>query len=445
MTKRIAVTLVSVILAIGLLSTLTDAGIRLVSKEVHMGKVERSAGQENIVQPGMNDVNPADFLAPEELGKYSWIMSGTPVLSPDKKRMVYVATRDGSTFAVVDGVEQKAYYDIGRTPIFSPDSKRVAYAAVLEDKWVIVVDGVQGEKCDEITEGLTFSSDSRQIAYAAGRDGKQFAVVNGVEQREYRRVHWVKFSPNGKRLAYEALKSNGKYIIVVDEAEGIEHNRVANHTFSPDSKRIAYIARHDNKWTVVVDGVQGKERYDRIHNIVFSPDSERLAYIGVRNDRDFVGLTGETFRLKRGDQMITVLMDEPQGKGQCDRIYGLVFSPDSKRLAYAAIRDGRHFAVVDGIEQEKYDGIGMPAFSPDSKHIVYSAKHEAKWLLVVDGVEGAEYDNLLENVSFGTLDWMIRFPRTVIFDPENPAKFYVPMVRDQNILRLEVEIVEEAY
>lgn len=244
-------------------------------------------------------------------------------------------------------------------------------------------------------------------------------------------------------MAYIAQKSNGKRTVVVDEVEVKEHDGVVHYIFSPDSKRVAYVAVDNKKQMLVVDGVESKERYDRIHNMTFSPDSSRLAYIGMHNDRDSVRLAGEIYRLKRGDRMITVLMGELQGKGQCDRVYGLVFSPDSKRLAYAATRDGRYFAAVDGAEQAEYDQVCVPIFSPDSRHIVYSAKREDRWFFMVDGVEGPEYDNPIENLQIGTLDWRITYQVPIIFDPDNPAKFYTTVTRDQRTLRLEVEITEK--
>ena len=73
----------------------------------------------------------------------------------------------------------------------------------------------------------------------------------------------------------------------------------------------------------------------------------------------------------------------------------VVASPDSKRVAYVAQRDGEWLAVVDGIAGEEYDYIGLGGFfSPDSKRVAYAAQRGEKWLVVVDGVEGIEYDGI---------------------------------------------------
>jgi hypothetical protein len=55
--------------------------------------------------------------------------------------------------------------------------------------------------------------------------------------------------------------------------------------------------------------------------------------------------------------------------------------------------------VVDGKEQKQYDGTGSLVFSPDSKHVAYAAKADNKWFVVVDGKEGKSYDELVTQAS----------------------------------------------
>ena len=67
--------------------------------------------------------------------------------------------------------------------------------------------------------------------------------------------------------------------------------------------------------------------------------------------------------------------------------------------------------------------------------------------LQVDGAEWLEYDEILSvyEYSFGDLDRAggLLVPRRASFDPEDPAKFHTEVIRDQDIFRLEVEIIEE--
>ena len=91
----------------------------------------------------------------------------------------------------------------------------------------------------------------------------------------------------------------------------------------------------------------------------------------------------------------------------------LVVSPDSQHVAYVAVRGGKVFVVVDGVEGKEYDGIvtgGGPRFSPDSQHVAYVAGRGEKRFVVVDGVEGKEYDGTGEN--------------TLIFSPDSQRVAY---------------------
>jgi hypothetical protein len=53
-------------------------------------------------------------------------------------------------------------------------------------------------------------------------------------------------------------------------------------------------------------------------------------------------------------------------------------------------------AVVGGMGQRPYDGIGGLNFSPDSRHVAYVAGAEARQFVVVDGDEGKQYDGLVK-------------------------------------------------
>ena len=70
------------------------------------------------------------------------------------------------------------------------------------------------------------------------------------------------------------------------------------------------------------------------------------------------------------------------------------FSPDGKRIAYAATKGKKWLVVADGQPGPEYDecGAGTPVFSPDGKRVAYSARKGGKQLVVVDGQPGPEYD-----------------------------------------------------
>lgn len=127
---------------------------------------------------------------------------------------------------------------------------------------------------------------------------------------------------------------------------------------------------------MVTDGQDG-EQYDSVGVLVFSPDSRRIAY-GARNQNKAV-----------------VIVDGKPGK-QYDHIWrgDIIFSPDSKRVMYVAIEGDKRIVVVDGNESERYELTGQLTFSPDSRRVVYSAQLNKKWFLVVDGNGGKTFDDI---------------------------------------------------
>ena len=135
----------------------TEAPLELASREVSLGRMD----------PG--------------------IIAESLTVSPDSRRVAYVAQRGRKQLVVVDGVEGAEYDGIGEgTPIFSPNGGRVAYIAQRGRKWLVVVDGVEGAEYDGIGQRhLIFSPDGGCVAYTAQRGRKQLVVVDGVEGDEY--------------------------------------------------------------------------------------------------------------------------------------------------------------------------------------------------------------------------------------------------------------------
>lgn len=183
-------------------------------------------------------------------------------------------------------------------------------------------------------------------------------------------------SPDSRRIGF-IVQRDGLRFVAVNGVEGKGYRRVGPITFSRDSKRHFYIAEQsDGKLVVVVDEVESEPSDDfGTGSVQFSPDSQRVAFVTVR------------------DGKWRAVIDGKEGTPY-DRIYKLRFSPDSKRVAFVGKRDGRRHAVVDGSEQKGYDDIGSEGvgFSPDSKRVVYFAIKGLRQCVVVDGVEGNAHE-----------------------------------------------------
>ena len=96
--------------------------------------------------------------------------------------------------------------------IVSPDSRRVAYVARLNNKQFVVVDGEEGKQCDVVTD-FAFSPDSRRVAYVAVSGGKWSVVVDGKEGKRYDGVVGGAVFDAPGTLHYVGLEGNSIYLV----------------------------------------------------------------------------------------------------------------------------------------------------------------------------------------------------------------------------------------
>ena len=100
-----------------------------------------------------------------------------------------------------------------------------------------------------------------------------------------------------------------------------------------------------------------------------SPDGKRLALTAQRQGKP------------------VLLLDGKESPPFQEFAYG-AFSPDSQHYACAIKRGGKWFMMIDGKEQEE-SGLGAPIFSPDSKRLAHWKARAGRWVVVVDGKEEA--------------------------------------------------------
>lgn len=139
------------------------------------------------------------------------------------------------------------------------------------------------------------------------------------------------------------------------------------------------MASRGPKQVVVVGARLGKE-YDGIRqgSLVFSPDNRRVAYAATKAQSE------------------VVVVDYEEGPQYSEIIVPPVFSPDGKHVGYAAKRGETCMVVLNGEEGPRYDGIGEYSlvFSPNSKRVAYGAAKGSKWVAIVDGTEGTHYEGI---------------------------------------------------
>lgn len=129
-----------------------------------------------------------------------------------------------------------------------------------------------------------------------------------------------------------------------------------------------------------------------------------------KESQAFVDIASANAFVQRGDTAYIGPVNPESGAAQRS---GLVFSPNSKRLAYAAwISDDHMIVVVDGQSGPVFDQIGTCGlyFSQDSKHLAYIGNRAGMWHAVMDGRLSTGYDQIgQEGLQFSD-DWKeVRF------------------------------------
>jgi len=406
-------------------------------------------------------------------------------------RLAYAAKRGAKWFVVVNGVEGEKYDGIEIAPryvLFSPDGSRLAYVGVratgqdsgqMETKQFVVVDGVERKGAYDYVSDLHFSQDDRRFGCCAKRAGKPVLILDGAEREivGYDSLRDLVFSPDGKHVAYVASRakavSEGEPTqnegagdtVILDGQELKAHDSVGllRGCFSADGEHFAYVAAnrattdsalfqaiisHMNdkntqeqvegmveqlrksspqlfsktKEYVVKDGVEGPhyDEIDQVRGLIWGggPHGERFGYTafcesGVSEPNDVGVVDG------------TEIRSHDHAAYPC-------FSPDGKRLAYAAKIGKKTLIVLDGVTGPEYDGVSVytMAFSPDSRHFVYWGRRGATFVLVADGQEIRAYDN----------PWNERQITSTMSEPitfDTSDSFHTHVSRGENIVRVQ--------
>jgi hypothetical protein len=155
---------------------------------------------------------------------------------------------------------------------------------------------------------------------------------------------------------------------------------------------VAYVARSGTDNLVVAEGKEGKRYgiYDyplkpSITDLMFSPDSRHLAYIVQSADSQFV------------------VVDDREGKEYkcppmslyCVADLGFVPSADGTQAVYWVTQGDKEFLVIGEKEQQKYATVDELKVTAKGS-IVYKAQAGLEQFVVVDGKEGPKYDMVKE-------------------------------------------------
>lgn len=331
-------------------------------------------------------------------------LSGSPLVGKLRAIVVPVAVLFAAWHPATTGADEFAPGEIkvgrhvlGKRPVrmdistrlVSDDGQHLAFVVRRAQRFTVWLDGVEGPAYEKILSPLLFSPVGGRLAYVARKadatmvvvlDGKEVGTDQGFKPGQFG------FSPDGKRFAYEMSHPTNEFVSLPPYSVPAEWADITQAP--PPPADVKSIVLHGfTPRSVVLDGQAGRG-YASVATptLLFSPDSKHLAYVAVpvttKNPTKGPGL---------------VVLDGVETRVYDDVFSDLVFSPDSRRLAFVVLKQGKKHVVIcncplegsgEGQVGRAYDRIveGL-TFTPDSKQVVYRAEREGKWLLAVDEQE----------------------------------------------------------
>ncbi len=272
-----------------------------------------------------------------------------------------------------------------------------------------------------------------QIVFVSSRDGNFEIYVMDADGANQRRLtknpakdYAPSWSPDGKHIAFISERDGHpgrapgwftSEIYVMDADGGNQQNLTNNPkddwdpSWSPDGKRIAFHSNREGRFNYdiyVMDADGGNlqsltDNRNNDWNPSWSPDGERIVFSSSREGHveDKFGITDEIY-----------VMDADGGNQQRltdnrNNDWDPVWSPDGKRIAFAADRkgDGVKFDIyvmdADGGNQQKLTNNrgwdNSPSWSPHGRRIAFTSEREGNYDIYVMDADGGNLQNLTNN------------------------------------------------
>ena len=274
-----------------------------------------------------------------------------------------------------------------------------------------------------------------QIAFVSKRDGNFEIYVMDTDGGNPRRLTNNRhadlspsWSPDGKRIAFISDRDGHPHRIpgwftseiYVMDADGGNQQNLTNHpsddrspSWSPDGTRIAFQSYRDNDRNhnieIYVMDADGSNLQRLTNNLIedenpsWSPDGERIVFSSAREGHveNKFGITSEIY-----------VMDADGGNQQRltenrNNDWDPVWSPDGKRIAFAADRKGDfvkfdiYVMDADGGNQQKLTNHrgwdSSPSWSPNGERIAFKSDRDGNSEIYVMDADGGNLQNLTNN------------------------------------------------
>ncbi len=329
------------------------------------------------------------------------------VLTPDLAHLARIRRADAGTWEVLrDGqvVAEGLLGVLEGTPVLSPDGRRLAWGERVSDGWRVVVDGEEtlvGQSLGKV--GIAVSRDGH-LAWQVQVDGGWRVVLDGVPGPVWADVGPPVLSPAGGHLVYAAAGPDGPVLVrdgdasplsgepiaaafsadgavlgrVVRSADGYRfedsartlgpHPDMGTPVFAPVGARWSLPVHDEGVWKVLVDGVE-VSRHDQVGHPgpTFDPSGQHVAWWARDGDAVRVLRDGEAGRAWRaiGD-------------------LAPVWSADGQHLAWLASTADEQgtstwHVVVDDIPFLAREQVAALALSADGAHVAWVGQEAEGW------------------------------------------------------------------
>lgn len=213
-----------------------------------------------------------------------------PSLSPDGKRMVYIAVVEGREQLFIMNVDGTGAAQLTRDdadhedPAWSPDGKTVAFVYMKDGLEIISLMNVDGSGVRHLTpENVkaihpNWSPDGSKLAYCTDDDlapprknDADIVVIDVTTRRTQTLITggvntYPAWSPDGKRVAFRRMLGEMNSEVFVANADGTGARNLTNHSsfdgwpaWSPDGTRIAFASNRNSSYQIFMMNADGSD------------------------------------------------------------------------------------------------------------------------------------------------------------------------------------------